>query len=182
MTPFYTAGGDDGTTGFLGKGRISKASARIEAVGSVDEASAALGMARALCHTEKTQSILLKIQRLLYKLMSEISASNDLADKLERLDEGHVAWLEEQIASIESEVDIPREFIIPGDSPGSAALALARTIVRRAERRAVAFYENSDTSKPVLLTFLNRLSSLLFILEIYEISVSGDNIQLAKEA
>lgn len=180
MTPFYTAEGDRGDTGYLGKGRISKSSLRIEAVGSVDEATAAIGLARALCGDQKTQTILIETQRHLYVLMSELSASPDVASKFDQLDEGYLNWLEDNIKQIEEVIELPREFILPGGSPASGALSLARTIVRRAERRAVAMLEEELIQKQLLTAYLNRLSSLLFVLEIYETGLSGQTIQLSK--
>ncbi len=183
MAPFYTGLGDSGQTGFLGEGRVSKASTRIEAVGSVDEASAALGLARALTSSQQAQRILFQVQKHLYLLMSELSANKQTAEKFDRIHKAEVNWLEEQIALLEENLDMPREFIIPGGSPASGALALARTIVRRAERRTIALYEQEEgVKKEDLIAYLNRLSSLLFVLELYEISRSGHDLQLAKEA
>ena len=182
MAPFFTGDGDSGTTGFLGEGRISKSSNRIEAVGSVDEASAALGLARALAENEKVQEVILQVQKHLYFLMSELSAEEDTADHFDRIHQTEVDWLEGQIAALEKDFDMPREFIIPGGSPASGALALARTIVRRAERRAIALFESGGFKKEVLIAYLNRLSSLIFVLEVFETSQSGNGLRLAKEA
>ncbi len=181
MAPFYTATGDSGDTGYLGPGRISKASLRIEAVGSVDEASAALGLARSLTRNEKTQNILRYIQKQLYLLMSELSADPNVAQQFDKMNENDINWLENEIAYLEGIVDVPREFIIPGESTASAALDLGRTIIRRAERRAIALLEAGEIEKPLLIAYLNRLSSLIFILEIYEITHDGGNLTLAKE-
>ena len=181
MAPFYTAKGDQGDTGFLGEGRISKSSLRIEAVGSVDEATAALGLARALAHDEKTRGILLHIQKKLYQLMSELSADPKVAHQFDQISDEDVKWLEEQVEWLEKQVIMPREFIIPGEGPSSGALALARTIVRRAERRATALLEAEQIQKTVLIAYLNRLSSLIFVLEIYETALSGGDIRLAKD-
>lgn len=180
--PFYTAKGDSGETSYLGEGAISKSSLRIEAVGSVDEATAAIGLARALSESQKTQEILLEIQKHLYVLMSELSASLEVADKFDNLDDVQIQWLEKSIEELEESVKLPRVFIIPGGSPASGALALARTIVRRAERRAVAMLEASLIQKGALVAYLNRLSSLLFVLEVFESTFSGNEIELTKEA
>ena len=181
MAPFFTAEGDSGKTGFLGKGRISKTSVRIEAVGSVDEANAALGFARALTELENIQAILLHIQKRLYLLMAELSASVDSAENFDRIGQKEIKWLESKIEDLENEVELPREFIIPGESPGSSALAVARTVVRRAERRVVALLEAKQINNPLLVVYLNRLSSLLFVLEVYETSQSGGEIRSVKE-
>jgi len=181
MAPFYTAQGDSGDTGYLGPGRISKASNRIEALGCVDEASAVLGLARALSENNMTKSILLFIQKRLYLLMSELSAAPDVAYQFDRINQDDIDWLEDQIAGLEALVTIPREFIIPGDNPVSAALDIGRTIIRRAERRAITLLESGGIDKPLLIAYLNRLSSLIFVLEIYETAESGENLTLAKE-
>ena len=182
MAPFYTTEGDQGETGYLGQGKISKSSLRIEAVGCVDEANAAIGLARALSVDQKTHSILFEIQKHLYHLMSELSTSQEAADKFDKLDESHVNWLEAHIQDLEASIELPRAFIIPGSSPSNGALDLARTIVRRAERRAVAMLEEELIQKQLLIAYFNRLSSLLFVLEVYESLISGNDIQLTKAA
>lgn len=181
MAPFYTGQGDLGDTGYLGEGRISKNSLRIEAIGTVDEATAALGLARALSQNETTHSIILHIQRTLYYLMTELSADPKAASKFDRIGQGDIDWLETQILALENAVELPRGFILPGECPASGALALARTIVRRAERRTIALFEARGFEKSLLIAYLNRLSSLIFILEIYENTLSGHSTPLAKE-
>jgi cob(I)alamin adenosyltransferase len=180
MAPFYTGDGDQGKTGYLGEGRISKTSLRIEAVGSVDEANAALGLARSIAIGTKTKDILLKIQKQLYFLMTELSADPKVSDRFDKIGDDEIQWLEEQISDIESLVDLQREFIIPGENLSSGALSLARAIVRRAERRTIDLLEANEIQKTVLVTFLNRLSSLVFILEVYEASLSGSGVRLVK--
>lgn len=180
MAPFYTGKGDAGDTGFLGSGRISKTSDRIEAIGSVDEATAALGMARALTKSDEIRQVILDVQKKLYYLMSELAADPQTAHQFDKINKQEVDWLEDQISFFENKVDIPREFILPGESPVSGALSLARAIVRRAERRVISLYESNGFEKEVLIAFLNRLSSLIFILEVYESSLSGHGIRLAK--
>jgi len=182
LSPFYTAEGDTGETGYLGKGKISKASLRIEAVGCVDEANAAIGVARALNEDEKIKAILVTVQKHLYYLMAEVSASTDAAEKFDYLGDDHVRWIEAHIEDLENTLEVPREFILPGGSSSSGSLDLARTIVRRAERRVVAMLDENLIDKPVLVAYLNRLSSLLFILEIYSALKSGENIKLTKDA
>lgn len=181
MGSFYTGKGDEGNTGFLGEGRISKNSLRIEAVGSVDEANAALGFARSIAIGKKTKQILLDIQKQLYFLMSELSASPEVSDRFDKIGEEEINWLEEKVKEIEGQVDLKREFIVPGENPSSGALSLTRTIVRRAERRTIALLEAGEIQKILLITYLNRLSSLIFILEVYEASLSGPGIRLVKQ-
>lgn len=181
MTPFFTTKGDTGDTGYLGKGRISKSSSRIEAVGSIDEASAALGMARALTSEPLLSSILLNVQKKLYVMMTELSADENSSDNFPKIEMNDIEWLEDQVIFIENTVDLPRDFILPGESTLSAALALARTIVRRAERRTVAFLSEKEIRKPIITAYLNRLSSLVFVMEIYAASFDATGIRLAKE-
>lgn len=180
MSPFYTSEGDSGDTGILGSGRVSKTSTVIEAVGSVDEATAALGLARALSANENTQRIVLAIQKTLYVLMTEISSSIEIKDQLTGISQKDIDLLEEEIASLEKEVDLPREFIIPGVTPASSTLSLARTIIRRAERRVIALFEAGEIKNKHLIAYLNRLSSLVFVLEVFETQDSGNTLQLAK--
>lgn len=180
MSPFYTRTGDEGTTGLLGEGRVPKFDARIEALGAVDEATAALGLARSSAQAPQTAMLLLETQRDLYKLMAEVGATPDNASKFRAINEIRVKWLEEQTDALEKTVAMPREFILPGDLPSSAALALARTIVRRAERRVVALFHAGQLENQFLLAYLNRLSSLIFMLELVENTHAGKKSNLAK--
>ena len=177
---FYTSKGDDGTTNLLGEGRVTKYHARIEAVGTLDESTAALGLARAQCLDPHSAPILLETQRDLYKLMAEVAATPENAEKFHFIDEARVAWLEEQTDAISKLVEMPREFILPGDSLAGAALSLARAIIRRAERRVVELFDLNELSNPDLQRYLNRLSSLCFVLELLENKAAGHKTTLAK--
>jgi cob(I)alamin adenosyltransferase len=168
MPRYYTGSGDDGTTGLLGEGRVPKHHPRPEAYGAVDEASAALGLARAAAHDPETAAVILEVQRDLYHLMAELAATREEAPRFRQIDEGRVAWLESQIERIGARVEMPEEFIIPGDSAPGAALDLARTVVRRAERRVSRLHHDGELANPHLLRYLNRLSSLCFLLELWE--------------
>jgi cob(I)alamin adenosyltransferase len=181
MSPFYTRTGDDGSTSQLGEGRLSKNHPRIEAVGTLDEVSAVFGLSRALCQSPQTAPIILDIQRDLYTLMAEISATPENVDHFKKLDFPRVEWLESQIEILSKLVPIPTEFIIPGDSLSGAALALCRTIVRRSERRAVELFASGDIRNPFILQYLNRLSSLCFALELLENQSNGHQTTLAKK-
>lgn len=181
MAPFYTAKGDSGDTGFLGEERISKSSSRIEAVGCVDEVNAVLGFARSLSASKKTQTILLTIQKKLYHLMTELSALPDERKQFGKIKRSDVDWLERQIVQLEKVIALPREFIVPGENPSSSALALARTVVRRAERRIVAYLNECQYHEDNLLAYINRLSSLIFILEVFEASLDGGDVRIAKD-
>jgi cob(I)alamin adenosyltransferase len=175
MSKFYTRGGDDGYTGLLGPGRIAKEDARLEAVGAVDEANALLGIARAQAHSPEYGEILLIIQRDLYGLMAELAATPENAERFRVINSERVAWLEQQVDALTKVVDVPKEFIVPGDTFEGAFLDLARAVVRRAERRAAAVFHSGDIANIELLRYLNRLSSFVFIYELHE-------TRLAKQA
>ncbi len=179
--PLYTRKGDDGTTGLLGEDRVSKDHPRIEALGTLDEASAVLGLARASCQAPQTPPILREVQRDLYRLMAEVAATPDNADKFKGIDASRVTWLEEQADAINKMVGLPKEFILPGDTPSGAALSLARAVVRRAERRVTELSMLEQLGNPELLRYLNRLSSLCFVLELLENQTAGKSTSLAKE-
>ena len=177
---FYTSKGDDGTTNLLGEGRVAKYHARIEAVGTLDESTAALGLARAQCQDPLSAPILLETQRDLYKLMAEVAATPENAQKFHFIDEGRVAWLEQRTDELSRIVEMPKEFILPGESLAGAALSLARAIIRRAERRVVELFDLNELSNPDLQRYLNRLSSLCFVLELLENKAAGHRTTLAK--
>jgi cob(I)alamin adenosyltransferase len=181
MSKLYTGTGDDGFTRRLGEGRLPKHHPVTEAVGSIDEASAALGMARAASQSLDTGMILLEIQRDLYSLMAEVSATSKTATQFRVINENRVLWLEEQTDRIVEKIQLPNEFIIPGDSFSGASISLARTIVRRAERRVAQLLIEEEIENQNLLRYLNRLSSLCFALELLENQAAGKSeITLAK--
>ncbi|HSO28050.1 MAG TPA: cob(I)yrinic acid a,c-diamide adenosyltransferase [Anaerolineales bacterium] len=173
MTQFYTRKGDDGYTGLLGEGRVPKHDLRPEAVGAIDEASAALGWARAHSQAALSPEILISIQRDLYGLMAEIAATPENAARFRTIGAERLAWLEAQIELVSSQTVIPTEFILPGDTRAGAAMALARTVVRRAERRVAELFLGNQIENRFLLQYINRLSSLLFILELLENQAAG---------
>jgi cob(I)alamin adenosyltransferase len=182
MTPVNSHTGDDGFTGILGEGRVPKHHPRLEALGSIDEASAALGMARASVKMKLTADVLLTIQRDLYKMMAEIAASPDNAERFRAINEDRVSWIEAQIEYFSDFVELPQEFTLPGNTPASATLDLARTIVRRAERRITELLHHNEIANKNLLSYLNRVSTLCYILEGVENAAAGqDQYTLAKE-
>ena len=178
--PFYTRRGDEGVTGLLGEQRVPKDDLRIEAFGAVDEANAALGLARSLCHSPEAGPMILQVQRDLYGLMGELASTPENAARFRTIDASRVEWLESQVDSLSHLVKVPKEFIVPGDKVESAFLDLARTVVRRAERRVVSLYQSGGFENAELLRYLNRLSSLCFLLELREIQFSGSSITLVK--
>lgn len=182
MAKFYTGQGDDGSTGLLGEGRVAKFDLRMEAIGAVDEASAALGLARSQVALPENRDRILALQRQLYQVMTELAATPETAARFLAIDADAVSRLELEIETLQAQLTIPREFIVPGDTQGSAALDLARTIVRRAERRVAELLARGDVANHNLLPYINRLSSFLFLLELSETAVSGrEHPTLAKE-
>ena len=178
MSNFFTRKGDDGTTSFLGRGRISKSDPRIEALGNLDEASAALGIVRASIINPDIQDLILETQRDLSKIMAEVASSAENLEKFQSLDGNRITWLEKHTDHYSSQVEIPKEFILPGDTPSSAAISFARTVVRRAERRLVNMDSRGEKVNPILLQYLNRLSSLCFVLELFESEKEEDKPSL----
>ncbi len=173
MPGFYTRKGDSGYTGVLGEGRLPKNHPRLEAIGSIDEATAAIGVARSQVVTPGLDNIVIVIQRDLYHLMGEIAATPENVRKFRVIDADRVSWLEEQIEILGAEIEMPKDFIVPGDSRSGAAFALARTLVRRAERKVSELFHENQIDNLELLRYLNRLSSLCFILELAENQNAG---------
>lgn len=173
MKSFYTRKGDDGLTTWLGKGRFKKYDLRFEALGTVDESSASLGLARALTVEPRIKEILLHIQRDLSSMMTEVAADPAEAARFRTINEEQVTWLENQADTITQIIEAPRSFVMSGDTSGGGALDFARAVVRRAERRVTALADAGGLENPAITAYLNRLSSLLFVLELYEIYSAG---------
>jgi cob(I)alamin adenosyltransferase len=175
-----TRRGDDGTTGLLfGGPRIAKDDLRTEAYGTIDEAVAALGLARAQLAVEDRlgtlapgfgdlPAIVLRLQRELFvaaaELATERTAWDRQRDGVSRVSAAMVEGLDTILREAEAHIAMPSEFVVPGETPTSAALELARTIVRRAERRAVTLGSEGLIPGPHLLPYLNRLADLLWVL------------------
>ena len=175
-----TGRGDDGSTGLLyGGARIQKDDPRTEAYGTIDETVAALGLARARLGLKEEygtltpglrpiQDLVLRFQRELFVVAAELATNPEAWDRLEdgrtRVSAGMVRDVEDTLAELESHVTMPTEFVVPGETPTSAALELARTILRRAERRAVGLSREGLLPGPYLLPYLNRLADLLWVL------------------
>jgi cob(I)alamin adenosyltransferase len=174
--------GDDGTTGLLGGGRAAKNDVRIEAYGTVDEASSALGLARSLTSDARVKEICEELQRDLYKLGAELATNpaTSPAARFGEMTEADVERLEELMATLESEVPMPAEFVLPGGTPGSGALDLARTVIRRAERRVVALADAGGGGHNAARRWLNRLSLLVFVLARYEEARAGIAVKPAR--
>ena len=165
----YTKTGDRGDTGLFGGGRVPKSHPRVEAYGDVDELNAVLGAVRAVEQMPRIDDILIAVQRDLFAIGALLATPD--RDKMRqhldkaRIDETRVAELERAIDDGDNELEPLRAFIVPGGTPKAAALHVARTVCRRAERRVVELTEDAGTGiPPVVVIYLNRLSDLLFTL------------------
>jgi len=161
LNAIYTRTGDKGTAGLVDGSRVSKASARMAAIGDVDEANASLGMAIALLGDDILGEQLRRIQNELFDLGADIATPGEVEGAL-RITAGQVERLEQEIDAMNAGLGPLRSFILPGGSVEVAALHLARTVVRRAERSAVALSE-AESVNASALAYVNRLSDLLFV-------------------
>jgi cob(I)alamin adenosyltransferase len=165
----YTKKGDGGTTGLLyGGARVSKADLRTDAYGTTDEAVSALGLARAGLGDGPLAELVLRLQRELFVAGAELATH---VDRRARLTAGTTRVTAEMVSALEREIDaleaahpMPAEFVLPGESMAGAALDLARTTVRRAERRAVALSSAGELPDSRVVPYLNRLADLLFVM------------------
>jgi cob(I)alamin adenosyltransferase len=168
MAKVTTGTGDTGYTGLLGDQRVPKYDPRPDTFGTVDEATSALGLARAMIHDPKVKEIIYQIQQELYLLMGELATPPENYEKMGlRMTVEHVQRLEVLEEQLKREVEIPNKFIIPGDTLDGAALDLARTIIRRAERMSVKLLHDGVIQNNEVVRYLNRLSDLVFILARY---------------
>ncbi len=181
MKKYYTGAGDDGDTGLLGEGRVKKYDSRMETLGTLDELSAFLGTARSLCYDSNKETIK-KIQVQLYQLMSEIAATRENQVKYRKISDATVRKLEIIIDKLSEGLPPSTGFIIPGDTQPAAAFSIARAVCRRAERRVVELFDAKIIENNNLLKYLNRLSSVLYVMELKEASsITGEPTQ-AKES
>jgi cob(I)alamin adenosyltransferase len=159
LTKIYTRTGDDGTTGLGNGARVPKEHARVEAYGTVDEANSAIGVVLAVSNIPPiVEKVLAEIQHDLFDLGGELATPG-----MRLIQDSHVTRLEEAIDSFNSDLPALKEFILPGGGPAAAACHLARTIARRAERRAWTLHRSEEVA-PEILRYLNRLSDLLFVI------------------
>jgi len=185
-----TGKGDDGTTGLLYGGRVAKDDLRVEAYGTVDEAVAALGLARAelraLTAADALPSgliglaeLILRIQRELFVAGAELAANPEARDRLvdgvTRVDEAMLVATEESLAEAEARMVMPREFIVPGETRISAALELARTVLRRAERHITTLSREGALPGAWLPAYLNRVADLLWVLA--RVAEQGEHVR-----
>jgi len=166
-----TGKGDDGTTGLLYGGRISKADPRTEAYGTVDEAVAAMGVARAELRQAGLIDLaesLLRWQRDLFVVGAELAANPSARDRLQdgvtHVSEEMLNGVESELRAYEGRMAMPREFVVPGETRASAALEVARAVLRRAERRIVSLEHSGALDRDWLLPYVNRLADLLWVM------------------
>jgi cob(I)alamin adenosyltransferase len=180
----YTRRGDDGTTGLLYGGRVDKSDRRTEAYGTTDEAVAALGMARVFIADSILADLVLRLQRDLFVVGAELATATEHHHKLTpgstKVTAEMVDGLEQAIDEYVARTNMPEQFIVPGESRGSAFLDYARTVIRRAERQTVAMAraglldggagENPGGTQDEnqVVRYLNRLADLVFVLARYE--------------
>ncbi len=155
--PVSTGSGDDGTTNLLGAGRLAKDDKRIALLGDVDEASASLGIARAEAEDGEIEELLLELQRLLYRVMGDVS----MPEEANAVGSDDVNTIDEVLEKWRARTEIPDEFVVPGESKLGALLDFSRSVVRRVERGMVAVGLVQD--HPNALEVVNRLSDLLFV-------------------
>ncbi len=168
MARIYTKKGDDGTTSLWYGGRVPKADPRTEAYGSLDEAASALGVARSLCGPGEAEiaADVLRIQDDLFVAGAELATAPEAADRLEdgisRVTDEMADELDGVIDRYMERVELPPKFVIPGGTPLSAQLDVARAGIRRAERRVVALSEAGELASSAILRFLNRASDAVY--------------------
>jgi cob(I)alamin adenosyltransferase len=168
----YTRTGDAGETGLIGGVRLRKADLRIEALGAVDEVNAALGVARLQTREDEAlDPVLEHLQHRLFDLGADLAQPGAHAARVTLAD---AEALEQAIDRLEQDLEPLRAFILPGGSPAGAALHLARTLARRAERCVVRLADAGDPVEPAALSFLNRLSDLLFVAARHANRTEGD--------
>ncbi len=162
LNKIYTRTGDAGTTGLADGSRVSKASARMETIGDVDEANSAIGVARTtLAANHPLDATLARIQNDLFDLGADLATPGDRDGAL-RITQAQIEWLESAIDACNEALAPLNSFVLPGGSPAAAAIHLARAITRRAERAAVAANDQGTLSINALV-YLNRLSDFLFV-------------------
>jgi len=181
----YTKKGDDGTTGLLYGGRVSKNDLRTEVYGTLDEAVSALGVARAAGLSERGKELVVRLQREMFVAGAQLATAPEnqkkLKDGVSRVTDAMVTRAESDIDELLDKHPLPQEFLLPGASASSAALDVARAVLRRAERQAVGLQRAELLPDPVVLRFLNRASDLLFALARYEEAERGLKAQPSRQ-
>ncbi|MDZ7346040.1 MAG: cob(I)yrinic acid a,c-diamide adenosyltransferase [candidate division KSB1 bacterium] len=169
-----TQKGDGGRTELIDGSTVEKNHLRTEAYGTLDEANALIGWARAKALQERTREVLLTVQNHLYVINSELACPINRLHLLNlRLKGEHLQQIESEAAQVEEQLQLPRKFVLYGQCESSAVLDTARAVVRRAERRIVELDENEPLSNPSILPYINRLSDCLFLFARYEEFAAG---------
>ncbi|MHC1741320.1 MAG: cob(I)yrinic acid a,c-diamide adenosyltransferase [Anaerolineaceae bacterium] len=166
MGKLFTGKGDDGTTGLLGEGRVSKANLLLEVIGTLDELNAFLGNVKCQIADKKYICCMEEIQRDLYLIMAELASTNGVGSDRISLDEKRVIYLEQQLEELGQTTIMPKGFILPGETKEAATFGLCRVVARRAERRFVELNLQKKVQNLEIGRYLNRLSSLLFLFEV----------------
>jgi cob(I)alamin adenosyltransferase len=173
----YTKKGDAGTTGLLYGGRVDKDDIRTEVYGTLDETVSALGLARSGGLETRVENVVIRLQKEMFVVGAQLATAEEHQDRLkEGVSKVSASMTERAEADIDALVGdhpIPQEFILPGETPGSAGLDLARSIIRRAERAATRMNRAGLMPDPEVLRYLNRASDLLFVLARYEEAERG---------
>jgi cob(I)alamin adenosyltransferase len=159
----FTGKGDAGSTDLLGE-RVGKDDPRIGLIGALDETTSFIGFARALSGLERSNEWAIEVQRDLYQIMAELAFVDELRPDAYVLKAERVDRLEALTDQLSAEIELPRQFILPGETPAGGSFDVARTVARRAERDAVALIASGHELNPEIVRYLNRLSSLLFML------------------
>jgi cob(I)alamin adenosyltransferase len=176
----YTRGGDRGETGLLSGGRVQKDDPRVQTYGTLDELQSHLGLARSLTDEETVGSVLYEIQRDIFVAGSELASAPEALSRLRRrLGTREVSRLEDIIDAFTGRYGLPEGFVVPGRSPDSAALHVARAVCRRCERLIVLLHRQTR-AYPELIVYFNRLSDLLFVLA-WSLEVRAVIRQVVKE-
>ena len=166
LNRIYTRSGDSGQTRLATGQTLSKSAARVEAYGAVDETNATIGLARLHMAGTELDQIMARVQNELFDLGADLStpaADDEVPGSRLRIIDSQVDRLEAEIDQLNGDLPELTSFVLPGGTAAAAALHLARTIARRAERRAVSLVEAGEVVSPVAMRYLNRLSDLLFV-------------------
>lgn len=168
----YTKKGDEGNTSLFGGTRVPKSSARIDAYGTVDELNSVVGLAASHGLSDQGDQWIKKVQEDLFVLGADLATPPSSKTRINRIEEEAIQFLEEAIDTMEEELELLKNFILPGGSPQGAAFHLARTVCRRAERVTVACGEKEEISA-LTIKYLNRLSDFFFVLARFENKHAG---------
>jgi cob(I)alamin adenosyltransferase len=177
-----TMRGDSGSTGLSGGIRVSKASPRVEAYGTLDELISSAGFARSICPNEEIRSLTKQIQKELFKVASAISTPPESRKGIPTIEDAMVDALTGHVHRIEAIPGILNDWSLPGEDPASAAYDVARTICRRAERLVVGLIEGGIQLQPNVLRYLNRLSDLLWLFARQLDAEAGKDARLRDES